>query len=274
MDRKLICFDLDGTLLNKDRKVPLSSYIAIEKLMAQGHEVSIATGRMYKSAFKISKLLPDGVNIICSNGSVIAKGNNILFKDTIPETDLEPLYKITQDAGLGLTFVSLYAAYHTHISDTIKYHYFMNRYLKDHFIKSLHLRNEDEFRDHMKFFINGIVITRRHPERLKELRTQLESLGRYNIESSSSNNLEIIPIASDKGKGALRLGQILGIDKKDIIAFGDAENDLKMIKCAGLGVAMGNAPEFVLSCADMVTDSNENDGIVKALRTIFNNSSL
>ncbi len=62
---------------------------------------------------------------------------------------------------------------------------------------------------------------------------------------------------------------MLEIDHKVIIAFGDNENDIEMLQLAGTGVAMGNAPDHVKSAADMVTDTNDNDGVYKILKQVF-----
>jgi hydroxymethylpyrimidine pyrophosphatase-like HAD family hydrolase len=63
---------------------------------------------------------------------------------------------------------------------------------------------------------------------------------------------------------------MLEIDADDIIAFGDNENDIEMLQFAGTGVAMGNSPDHVKMEANMVTDSNDNDGIYNVLEKVFN----
>ena len=66
--------------------------------------------------------------------------------------------------------------------------------------------------------------------------------------------------------GIQRYLDVLGIQPEEIIAFGDAENDLEMIRFAGIGVAMGNAEEPVKAIADFVTADIDDDGIEKALK--------
>lgn len=77
--------------------------------------------------------------------------------------------------------------------------------------------------------------------------------------------LEVIPRAVNKGQGLLDTCQALGIDHFETVAFGDAENDIPMLRAAGVGVAMGNAAEEVKAAADAVTDTNNCDGIAKWL---------
>ena len=66
--------------------------------------------------------------------------------------------------------------------------------------------------------------------------------------------------------GLRKLAEELGYDLKDVYAFGDALNDMEMIKVAGVGIAMGNAKEELKAIADYVTDDINNDGIMKALK--------
>ena len=77
--------------------------------------------------------------------------------------------------------------------------------------------------------------------------------------------LEIIPSAINKGQGVLDTCAALGIDPSEAIAFGDAENDIPMLRAAGIGVAMANAATAVKAAADYVTLSNNDDGIAAAL---------
>lgn len=72
-----------------------------------------------------------------------------------------------------------------------------------------------------------------------------------------------------KGNAMVGLCKFLKIDLKDVVAIGDDINDVSMIKMAGLGVAMGNATEEVKKIADMVTTSNEEDGVARVLEKIL-----
>ena len=81
--------------------------------------------------------------------------------------------------------------------------------------------------------------------------------------------LEVIPRVINKGQGIRDICGVLGLDPKQVIAFGDAENDIPMLRAAGMGVAMGNAAEAVKAAADMVTLSNNEDGIAAALEKLL-----
>ena len=81
--------------------------------------------------------------------------------------------------------------------------------------------------------------------------------------------LEILPSSINKGKGLLDICSYLGIQPADTVAFGDSENDIPMLKAAGCGIAMENGEPAVKAAADMVTKSNNSDGIAFALRELL-----
>ena len=79
------------------------------------------------------------------------------------------------------------------------------------------------------------------------------------------HNVEVNAAGVDKGTGMLRLGRLLGIRPGEIMTCGDGNNDLPMIRAAGLGVAMGNAIDEVKQAADYITCTNDEDGAAKAI---------
>ena len=76
---------------------------------------------------------------------------------------------------------------------------------------------------------------------------------------------EAMPLGTTKATALSRLAEILKIDSSEIMAMGDANNDIEMLQFAGLGIAMGNASDYVKSLADAVTASNEEDGVARAI---------
>ncbi|MNJ58743.1 Sugar phosphatase YidA [compost metagenome] len=111
------------------------------------------------------------------------------------------------------------------------------------------------------------------PEKLiaveKKLQQQLE--GELNVVRSKPYFLEFTEAGVDKGTSLHHLIQQLGIKQEEVIAIGDSYNDLAMIKFAGLGVAMGNAPDDIKAIADHVTDTNMEDGEAKVVETYMLN---
>ena len=83
----------------------------------------------------------------------------------------------------------------------------------------------------------------------------------FAVVRSEANYLEFIPHHSTKGTALVQLCEALGCTVENAMAFGDADNDLAMIKAAGLGVAMENGFESVKEAADVVTKTNDEDGV-------------
>ena len=96
-----------------------------------------------------------------------------------------------------------------------------------------------------------------------------ESFESVSCFTSNPAYLEICNALVSKAKAMEKLGEIYGIDREEMIAVGDGENDLSMIEYAGLGIAMANASEKVKSKADYITASNEDEGVAKVLYKFF-----
>lgn len=91
--------------------------------------------------------------------------------------------------------------------------------------------------------------------------------GRFEVASSVTNNLELNQRQVDKGLALTVLAEHLGLRREECMACGDSFNDIPMLRTAGLGIAMGNAEPETRQAADRITDTNDNDGVAKAVET-------
>lgn len=89
---------------------------------------------------------------------------------------------------------------------------------------------------------------------------------KFNIYKSQSTILEVLPKDVDKGHAMRIVGDMLGLDKSQIMGIGDQENDLSLVQQAGFGVAMGNAIDIVKDSADYITKTNDESGVAYAIR--------
>ena len=89
------------------------------------------------------------------------------------------------------------------------------------------------------------------------------------VSSSVYNNLEINGEGAEKGAAILRLAERLGVDRSEVMAFGDGENDYSMIEKAGIGVVMANGEERLKAAADYMTATNNESGVALALEKLI-----
>ena len=102
-------------------------------------------------------------------------------------------------------------------------------------------------------------------EEREEAWKELEREGVFELVGSLQYNIEINAVGVNKGTGLVNLGKMLGIRREEIMACGDGDNDIAMLKEVGFGVAMANAEEKVKAVADYITESNNDEGAAKAI---------
>ena len=105
----------------------------------------------------------------------------------------------------------------------------------------------------------------RYPEEQDEVRRRLEQIPGVEISGSSKRDMDVNLSGVNKGLGLIRLGELLGIKREEIMACGDSFNDMEMLREVGFAVAMGNAEESLKEIADYITDTNDNHGVAKAI---------
>ena len=270
MDVKLIAMDLDGTALQKDH-MTVSPRLrdALEKAHEKGIKIVPVTGRPYKLLPPFLEQNPPWkeYGILC-NGSQIRTlhTGEILYSLTMQGKDLQALLELAQrykvpvefsaDSKLYLTRQDLQAQQG---KSELAFHCQEILPQNGVVVESLWPMCTDSHLSVEKVNLNGI------PEDLqgkieKDLAT-LEVSGVW----SSTCSMEITHRCATKGGALQRLCGIMGIPLEQVLALGDSGNDLSMLQMAGMGVAMGNAPEFVKQAADAVTQTNMEDGAAIAI---------
>ena len=102
-------------------------------------------------------------------------------------------------------------------------------------------------------------------DKLLEFREKLKDIGDINISSSWYNNIEVMSDGVSKGNALKHLCKKLNIDKSEVVAIGDNENDISMFEMAGLSVAMENGDEIIRKYANIITDTNDENGVANAI---------
>lgn len=256
---KLIALDMDGTLLTTDKRVSEKTKTAIKAAEAKGVKIVLASGRPLSGISKFLEeldLLKEDDYVLSFNGGLVqnTKTEEIVSKVSLKGTDLKYLYEISKKLNVNIhAFSAKEGLIAPKISQYTEYEAEINGI--DINIKDFNEVEDDE--DIIKvMMIDPQEILDPAIEKLPS-----EVYEKYNVFKSSPFFLEFTHKEVDKGLGLHKLGDHLGIKREEIIACGDAANDLSMVKYAGLGVAMGNAIPEVKEVAEFITATNDEDGI-------------
>ena len=272
MSRKLIAFDLDGTLLDDEKRIPPENLRALEAAAARGWVPVPATGRIVRGIPEPVKRLPGLRYFIVSNGAGVydAAEDRLLYRGDVPlelalrcyeyMDTLPVIYDCYQNESGWMTR-SMYEACapyfptEPHMLEIVK----RLRVPVDDLKETLRQRGEPLQKLQMFFKPEDLDERERQLRRIPELFPELVAT------TSVSNNIEINSVNAGKDKALLALAEHLGIRREDTVAFGDGTNDLAMLRAAGLGVAMANADPKVKAAADEITGSNNDAGVARVI---------
>ena len=250
---KALFIDFDGTLFSHTQHdFPDTAIKAIDEARANGILVFLCTGRA-KSEFKqfdLSRLNVDGM-VLCNGQIVFDSQGNIIYENPI-EGELkerildiyinkkQPIY-LANNEELILNFENetirrVQNAVSSHIPPVKEYHG------ENFYMASAFYDNEEELA-----FLNAM---------------------KYQAEVTywHVGAVDIVQKGGCKSNGIRKTLEVLNIPIEETIGFGDGDNDIDMLKHCGIGVAMGNAPDFVKEAADYITDDIDNDGLYKAFK--------
>lgn len=269
---KLIALDLDGTLFNSQSQISAHNIDTIKKANEAGATVVISTGRPY-SGLPFEQLKGSGIRFaITTNGSAIyeIESGKCLFEEAMDEEIILPIldFLLTKDihmdafiGGKGYTPVQCVAAGQKLANPPALKHYILNTRVRvDNLPLFIHENHLKVQKMTLNFYPEGGIFKDR-----EEVRKYLESNPAVTTVSGGYNNLEFTRADVNKGVGLQKMAQLLDIPVAQTMAVGDTENDLAIIRAAGVGVAMGNATAAVKSAADYITTSNDEDGVATAI---------
>lgn len=256
---KLIATDIDGTLLNSHHELTPRTEKAIRRAMEKGIHVVLATGKTRGSAVKLIDLFGLTTPGVYVQGLAIYAGDGtISFQQTLEDDVVRQVveYADTHDLQLLLYSESRIISQHPgRLADQVK------RYHEPE------VEVIGSFQPHLGTLKPNKIYFSDDPEKMTALRNALGSVigSTATMVQPSPNMLEILPMGASKGAGLKRLLDMLDIQPENVLALGDGENDLEMIKLAGIGIAMGNAMSHLKEVADFVTATNDEDGVALAI---------
>ncbi|CUH94757.1 hypothetical protein P22_0823 [Propionispora sp. 2/2-37] len=270
MKYKLVCIDVDGTLLTTGGKVTEQTKAVLQEVHKRGIHVVVSTGRMYTDAAYYSDLIGVRSPVIASNGALIKEkeNNRIIYQSILGESLSLRILEVFRAHGVTPFFCTPDKFYYGNILFKIFYLLAKIRGRRNNPICSEYVFSWQRWRHVLRKEKENMVkceIIHRDIHSLQSLCRDLRSISQLELVESSKHNIEINCKGVSKGKALEFLADFYHFAREEVIAIGDSGNDTSMLEYAGLGIAMGNAAAAVKERADYVTASNNEDGVAEAL---------
>ena len=263
---KMLVTDMDYTLLNKEKKVSDRNREALKKAIEKGVHMVVATGRIYTSARIYARLLGLDTPIIASNGAIIKDASKTIFKDILSQDTVREMLRLCHKYGIYCHFFTENTIYSEKLINVSLRYTEWNKYMgEEDQVKIRIVDDGEEIIEAAKSEVLKAVVFDDDDEKIQKLRDGIMETGIVSVSQSMKHNLEVMNKGVTKGNAVRILAQLYGINREEVIAIGDNENDISMIEYAGLGIAMGNAEECLKRAADHVTGDYQEDGVAEAI---------
>ena len=263
---RMIGVDLDGTLLKSDKELATYTREILRRALEQGILVMPSTGRPLTGVPKDLLEFPGIKYAVTANGARvidIATGKPMV-EELLPHDIASKLLDVFEryDSFREIYFDGVGYASKEALANISKYLELppMANYIASTrvAVDDVRVKFEEEGRP-----VDKIQALFTSVEDRDAARAEIQDIPGIEITGALPMNLEINAEGVNKGKAMIELGKVLGIPKEEIMAFGDGDNDLKMLKEVGVGVAMENAIEPVKEAADYITLTNDEEGVAR-----------
>lgn len=271
MNKKLIAIDIDGTLINDDKKIMPQTEKILKKLSDEGHYIVLCSGRALNGIKPYLEQLDlwgksGQYGIAFNGGNIYDLGSNkSIVSSYLTSQETIKADQLAHKIGVnGEVITSSNRSYVVNGEDSV--------YAKiDRSDSRLEFHKTDNYdflkNEHVQKYLwtdEPKVVS----EHIKDI--PQEYFDEYQIVRSGPIFLEFLPMDVNKGNAVKKLANKLGIDRQDVIVFGDEENDLAMFEYAGTAVAMKNARDEIREYADLISlADNNHDGVGVTLAKIM-----
>ena len=263
MKYRVLAADLDGTLVTDDKRVTERTKEAVKAMTEKGGIMVLASGRPSHGIWPVAKELSldeEGGYILAYNGGELidCRDGSIKFSVSLPKE------RIPQIISLSRQYETAILTYEG--ADII------TESSEDPYVHGearnvrMNIRQIDDLIAYLDFPVVKLMMVGSE-EKIAEMEPIVrEALGEeFSVFRSEAYHLEILPAGIDKGSGLVKTLEYLNIPAQESIACGDYDNDVPMVKAAGLGVSMENGCPMIRECADYITASNEADGVARVI---------
>ncbi len=256
---RLVAIDIDYTLIGRDLKISDRTKQAIHAAIDVGSTITLATGRMFRSALPFAEELGLDAPLITYDGALVktAKTKELYWHKPIPLEDAREILAYLQ--GLGF-HVNVYV-------DDDLYVESLNEQAR-HYMARVNVEAK-VVGDLLKFLNEPPtkLLMMAEPEIVDNILPELKQRfgDKSHVVRSLPSYIEFTGKGVTKGSALAGLSERLGIPKAQVMAIGDSENDITMLSCAGIGVAVTNAGDKVKEAADYIAEGISGDGVAEAI---------
>lgn len=261
MTYKLVAIDLDGTLLDPYLKISQRSLGVIQEAIEKGVIITLSTGRMFAAALPFARELQLDVPIITCNGAAVicAQTQKIYHEKSLPYEVILDVINMARELKMELSLYTVHDIYVEDITNNTHIH----EQIDNAEVKKADLTEIAREKSIIKILFSSSELYKHAEEVYQQFKrdcTFYFSLPWF---------VEIVGKGVDKADALKEVANKFHVHPEEIIAIGDNFNDLPMIKYAGLGVAMGNAPKDLKELANYVTRAHDDDGVAHVIENFI-----
>ena len=277
---KLVAIDLDGTMLNSYGIVTENTKNVIKKVIEQGTEVIIASGRPIDSIKTIAKEIGSNNYFIAGNGALIydIKNEKTIYEKYITKQKVLEIIKICEENSISYNVYTDKTILATSLKYNVLYYYKEN--LKKEENKKTNINIVKDMYEYVKEMKEDkflkITVCDDNKTVFNYIMKKLKKINGIEVLDVSHMSRKVIrqgteDIPIEYYYTEISLSNVDKWEPEEVIAIGDNINDKKMIENAGLGVVMKGSTPVVTEVADYITDSNNDEGVAKILQKYYKN---
>lgn len=252
MHKKIVFFDIDGTLVNEEKNIPTSAKNAIKTLKKNDIFVAIATGRAPFMFENIRREL-EIESYVSFNGQYVVFEGKTIYENPINRKPLKKLYQASKKNNHPMVFMC-----DKDMRATTDNHPYIKQSLAS--LKLKYPQTDENYFQDRHIYQALLFCEQGEEESLLSKHSELNFIRWHDF------SCDVLPGGGSKAVGIEKIMEASGLSKEHSFAFGDGFNDIEMLQEIGTGIAMGNAVEYLKQVADHVTAPVDEDGILRALQ--------
>jgi len=267
IDYKLCVCDMDGTLLDSKGLITQENETVLKKLQQMGLEIIIASGRVDLMVKSFIKQLNLRGHVISCNGGLIRniETGEIIYSKIMDKAAVKEIIMYCLDYSIDFMIYTSDMVYSNKGNPKMQKFENLNKLLSADLQLPINGVDKSIIENIDDIKVLKVLLICHNDEETESLQKYFSKYDTLTAVSSARGLLDIMASDTSKGNALKILSEKTGVDLSKAIAFGDNYNDIEMLKCVGMPIAMGNSVEDVKSCAKYITKSNNESGVAYAI---------